>query len=53
MVVLARAAFGLSFLPHGTALAPFLAVLFLTGIAFDVAAAAIVLRLGPASEWLA
>ena len=37
---------------YGTALAPFLAVLFLTGIAFGVAAAAIVLRLGPASEWL-
>ena len=52
MVVFARAAFGLSFLTYGAALAPFLAVLFLTGIAFGVAAAAIVLRLGPASEWL-
>jgi ABC-2 type transport system permease protein len=52
MVIFARAAFGLSFLTYGTALAPFLAVLFLTGIAFGVAAAAIVLRLGPASEWL-
>jgi ABC-2 type transport system permease protein len=52
MVVFARAAFGLSFLVYGTALAPFLAVLFLTGIAFGVAAAALVLRLGPASEWL-
>ena len=52
MVVFAKAAFGLSFLVYGTALAPFLAVLFFTGIAFGVAAAAIVLRLGPASEWL-
>jgi ABC-2 type transport system permease protein len=52
MVVFARAAFGLSFLTYGVALAPFLFVLFLTGIAFGVAAAALVLRLGPASEWL-
>ena len=52
MIVFARLAFGLSFLTYGTALAPFLAVLFLTGIAFGVAATALVLRLGPASEWL-
>ena len=52
MVTFARVAFGLSFLSYGLALAPFLAVLFLTGIAFGVAAAALVLRLGPASEWL-
>ena len=52
MVVFARVAFGLSFLAYGVALAPFLSVLFLTGIAFGVAAAALVLRLGPASEWL-
>ena len=52
MVVFARLAFGLSFLTYGTALAPFLAVLFLTGIALGVAAAALVLRLGPSSEWL-
>ena len=52
MVVFARAAFGLSFLTYGVALAPFLMVLFLTGIALGVAASAIVIRLGPASEWL-
>ena len=52
MVIFAGLAFGLSFLTYGVALAPFLAVLFLTGIALGVAAAAIVLRLGPASEWL-
>ncbi len=52
MVVFARAAFGLSFLAYGAALAPFIMVLFVTGIALGVFAAALVLRLGPASEWL-
>ena len=52
MLVVARAAFGLSFLAYGAALAPFLLVLFVTGIALGIAGAAIVLRLGPASEWL-
>ena len=53
MLVLAWAAFGLSFLTFGApALGLFLMVLFLTGIALGIAGAAIVLRLGPASEWL-
>ena len=52
MIVFARVAFGLSFLTYGVALAPFVGVLFLTGIAMGVAAAGLVLRLGPASEWL-
>jgi ABC-2 type transport system permease protein len=52
MLGLAWAAFGLSFLAYGAALAPFLMVLFLTGIALGIGAAALVLRLGPASEWL-
>jgi ABC-2 type transport system permease protein len=52
MLFVAWAAFGLSFLTYGPALIPFLIVLFLTGIAFGVAGAALVLRLGPASEWL-
>ncbi|MGH6797151.1 MAG: ABC transporter permease [Roseiarcus sp.] len=52
MLILAQVAFGLSFLAYGVALAPFLMVLFLTGIALGVAALALVLRLGPASEWL-
>jgi len=52
MLVFARVAFGLSFLTYGVALAPFLMVLFLTGIALGVTASALVLRLGPASEWL-
>ena len=36
MVVFARVAFGLSFLAYGAALAPFIVVLFLTGIALGV-----------------
>ncbi len=52
IVVFAKLAFGLSFLTYGAALAPFIAVLFLTGIAMGVAASGIVLRLGPSSEWL-
>jgi ABC-2 type transport system permease protein len=52
MIVFAGLAFGLSFFSYGLALAPFLGILFLTGIAFGVAATALVLRLGPASEWL-
>ena len=52
MLVLAQIAFGLSFFSYGVAIAPFLMVLFITGIALGVAASALVLRLGPASEWL-
>ena len=51
MIVLASAAFGLSFFSYGMALLPFLLVLFLFGIAMGVVASAIVLRLGPAAEW--
>ncbi len=51
-IVFAWAAFGLSFLTYGMALAPFITVLFLTGIAMGVGACGLVLRLGPASEWL-
>lgn len=52
MMGLASAAFGLSFLAYGPALAPFLLVLFLSGIALGILGSGIVLRLGPASEWL-
>jgi ABC-2 type transport system permease protein len=52
MVALAGAVFGLSMLAYGLALVPFLIILFVTGIAFGVAAAAVVLRFGPAAEWL-
>jgi ABC-2 type transport system permease protein len=51
MLVLAAAAFGLSFLGYGAMLVPFLVVLFLTGIALGIFGAAVVLRLGPAAEW--
>jgi ABC-2 type transport system permease protein len=52
MLALAWAAFGLSFVGYGIALAPFLLVLFLSGIALGIFGSALVLRLGPASEWL-
>lgn len=52
MLVLATAAFGLSFFSLGALLVPFLLVLFGFGIALGILASALVLRLGPASEWL-
>src|SRR5262249_43760276 len=52
MFVLAGTVFGLSFLSYGPALLPFLLVLFASGIALGIAAVAVVLRLGPAAEWL-
>jgi ABC-2 type transport system permease protein len=51
MLLLAGAAFGLSFFTYGVFLLPFMLVLFLFGIAFGIVAAGMVLRLGPASEW--
>lgn len=51
MLVLASAAFGFSFLAYGAIIVPFLLVLFLFGIALGVIACAVVLRLGPSSEW--
>ncbi len=51
MFSLAAAVFGLSFAGHGILLVPFLLVLFLFGIALGIFASAVVLRLGPASEW--
>ena len=52
MLALATTVFGLSFLVYGAALVPFVFVLFLTGIALGIFGTAIVLRFGPASEWL-
>src|SRR3546814_18291999 len=52
MLVLASAVFGLSFLSLGLLAVPFLLVLFMFGIALGIVASAMVLRLGPASEWL-
>jgi ABC-2 type transport system permease protein len=52
MLLLAGAAFGLSYFVYGLLLVPFLLVLFLFGIALGILASAMVLRFGPASEWL-
>jgi ABC-2 type transport system permease protein len=52
MLALATGVFGLSFVAYGLMLLPFLLVLFLFGIALGVFATAVVLRLGPASEWM-
>lgn len=51
MLVLASLAFGLSFLAYGAIIVPFLLVLFVFGIALGMIACAVVLRLGPSSEW--
>jgi ABC-2 type transport system permease protein len=52
MLILATLVFGLSFISLGLMLIPFVLVLFLFGVALGVVASALVLRLGPASEWL-
>jgi ABC-2 type transport system permease protein len=52
MVVLATAVFGLDFFALGLMLVPFLLVLFLFGVALGILGTALVLRFGPASEWL-
>lgn len=51
MLVLASTVFGLSFAAYGVMFVPFLLVLFLFGIAIGIFGCALVLRLGPASEW--
>jgi ABC-2 type transport system permease protein len=51
MIVLASAAFGLSFVGYGLVVIPYLLVLFVFGIALGILACSVVLRLGPASEW--
>jgi ABC-2 type transport system permease protein len=52
MLLVASLAFGLSFASYGIALAPFLLILFVSGVALGIFGSGIVLRLGPASEWL-
>ena len=52
MIALASFAFGLSFLSYGITIVPGLMVLFIFGVALGVAGSAMVLRLGPAAEWL-
>lgn len=51
MIFLATVVFGLSFFVYGAMLAPFLAILFLSGIALGIFGSSIVLRMGPAAEW--
>lgn len=51
MLLVATLVFGLSFFSYGLLLVPFLLVLFLFGIALGIFGSALVLRLGPASEW--
>jgi ABC-2 type transport system permease protein len=53
MTVLATLVFHLPLLALGRVIAPALLVLFLFGLALGVLASAMVLRFGPASEWLA
>ena len=52
MLAVAGAAFGLSLFTYGLLLLPYLLVLFLFGIALGIFGSAVVLRLGPAAEWL-
>lgn len=51
MIVLASALFGLAFFSFGPFLVLFLLELFMFGIALGIVSSAVVLRLGPASEW--
>lgn len=51
MILLASTVFGLSFFTYGIMIVPFVLVLVLFGIALGIFGSAIVLRLGPASEW--
>jgi ABC-2 type transport system permease protein len=51
MLILATGIFELSFFSYGAMLALFVLILFLVGIALGIFAVAVVLRLGPASEW--
>lgn len=52
MLLVATAAFGLPVFALGLRLIPLLLLLFAFGIALGVMASAVVLRFGPASEWL-
>jgi ABC-2 type transport system permease protein len=52
MIAMATFIFGLSLFTYGLMMFPFLFVLFLTGIALGIFAVSIMLRFGPASEWL-
>ena len=52
MFLLAGLVFGLSFAVYGIMLVPFFLFLFLFGVAFGILACTVMLRFGPAAEWL-
>lgn len=52
MLLLAIGIFGLNLLSYGVALVPFLMILFLFGISIGILGCSLVLRFGPAAEWL-
>jgi len=52
MLLLASGIFGLSIFAYGSAILPFMLILFLFGIAIGIVGCAVVLRWGPAAEWL-
>jgi ABC-2 type transport system permease protein len=52
MVLLAATCFGIPMLIYGFTAVPFLIVLFLFGITMGVVAVALLLKMGPAAEWL-
>src|SRR5687767_384331 len=52
MLVLATGVFGLSFAPYGAMLLPFFVVLVMFGVALGIVGTALVLRMGPAAEWV-
>ena len=51
MLAMATTVFGLPFFSFGLLALPYLFILFLSGITLGILGAAMVLRLGPASEW--
>ena len=52
MLALASGVFGLNLMVYGFAILPFLFILFLFGIAIGIVGCTVVLRFGPAAEWL-
>jgi ABC-2 type transport system permease protein len=52
MLVIASVFFGLSFFAYGLPIVPLMLVLFVFGVTLGILSCAVVLRLGPAAEWL-
>jgi ABC-2 type transport system permease protein len=52
ILFLAVGVFGLSLLSYGLALIPFMAIILLFGIALGIFSCGLMMRLGPAAEWL-